>query len=256
MNAEALEIIFELDGLSAQTAWEVILGLGILAPSSAVKLYDQSMYASEILGVLQESGKAHFDVQAEGCRFHFCPVTDFDHCLLEFHKSLGVSIDEQKRWIDKFASHSLISGRCYDTEYEHWQNAEDPIEYTTENRSYSHLRTYREPIFGDERIDISDLPGRRIVRKGYVEAIGSTMWVTERLSAKTGADLNKLRTYPWCKCETVFADVIRVHVMAKCFSAADGPQGRTQNMLREALFPRTALASVTGTTDVAGRDGG
>src|SRR5690606_3246620 len=70
----------------------------------------------------------------------------------------------------------------YDVEYDYWQNAKDPLQYEAVGRDYSHLPMRSNglpPPVERMEIDTSENPGRWIFREGYIEAVGSVMWLVE-----------------------------------------------------------------------------
>lgn len=241
MFREAIELVFTLDGISADVAWRNIFNSHFVANDVDLSLYERPLKASAVSATLARSGKNHFDLQGDRFAFRFCPVAQFNHSVLEIRCDFAPSITECESWIKMFAMPTLISGRRFDVEYEHWQNAEDPIEYTTQGRSYAELTTIRDPMFGDERIDISSFPGRRVLRDGFVEAVGSTMWLAPEFEKRTGAKLEALKSQAWCHCTPVSERVCRIEIMDKCFTSAKGIERELQERLRAALFACSLL---------------
>lgn len=85
----------------------------------------------------------------------------------------------------------FIQGWVSDVEYDFWQNATDPLEYECVGRSLSGLPMISNglpPPLDQMEIDISGNPGRNVLRQGYIEAIGSTMWLGSLFWERVGMD--------------------------------------------------------------------
>ena len=84
-------------------------------------------------------------------------------------------------WVSPFLDElGFVQAWVSDVEYDHGQNASDPIEYTAVGRDYSHLPLKSNGLpfpLEQQVIDTSANPGRWTMRIGYIEAIGSTMWL-------------------------------------------------------------------------------
>jgi hypothetical protein len=88
-------------------------------------------------------------------------------------------------------------------------------------------------------IDTSQNPGRRVLRDGYVEAIGSVMWFGEPFWRLTGASKQAVRTADWLQCEQLNNGVLRVQVADAPFTTGEGASGGLQDRLRSLLFPQS-----------------
>lgn len=78
-----------------------------------------------------------------------------------------------------------------DVEYDFWQNAKDPLEYECAGRSFLHLPKITNGLpapLNQMEIDTSGNFGRNELRQGYVEAIGSTMWLSDLFWERVGKD--------------------------------------------------------------------
>ena len=95
---------------------------------------------------------------------------------------------------------NIVMGRTYDDEYDYWQNAKDPALYSTAGRSIEGLplrsNGFPEPLERLE-IDTSRNPGRPVLRGGYIECVGSTMWLGPSFWSLTGADPSAVRAVRW-----------------------------------------------------------
>lgn len=133
----------------------------------------------------------------------------------------------------------IIQAWISDVEYDFWQNAKDPLEYECAGRSFSQLpqKTNGLPApLTQMEIDTSGNPGRIELRQGYVEAIGSTMWLSDLFWERVGK--NKITTLLLLRAQglEVFegGEVVKVVASEKCFH--DDVTIEKQRILREVLF--------------------
>jgi len=139
------------------------------------------------------------------------------------------------------AQHGLVHGWVVDREYDYWQNAHDPLQYEAHGRSYAHLpmKSNELPYPLEQMIiDTSRNPGRRVIRMGYVEAVGHLMWFGEPFWKSTGTSKRTVLAQKWLKCEERPGGILRVQAADQPFTSAEGKQGEIQRRLRQLLFPR------------------
>src|SRR5262249_16020124 len=108
------------------------------------------------------------------------PVKNFDLSLLQIRSTDARGLRFWSDAISRFVNTNLITGRIADAEYEFWQNAEDPLQYDAASRPYDHLPRISNGLpypLEKQIIDTSRNPGRRVLRRGFVEAIGALMWL-------------------------------------------------------------------------------
>lgn len=125
-------------------------------------------------------------------------------------------------------------------EYDYWQNATDPLQYEAEGRDWSALPRISNglpPPLQQEIIDISRNQGRRILRNGYVEAVGSAMYLAPRFWELTGGDPSKARQLA-IESEQQPSRVERIVFAAAPFSTDEGECGRIQEAVRSSLYSR------------------
>jgi hypothetical protein len=135
---------------------------------------------------------------------------------------------------------SFIHARVYDIEYEYWQNTSDPLQYESAGKAYSHLPMKSNGLpFPLEKtiIDISNNPGRRVLRSGYIEAVGSIMWLGKEFWGLTNAKQKNICAQDWIACEALSASVILIKAAEPPFVQDEGEELNIQNKLRELLFP-------------------
>ncbi|GAB5444017.1 MAG: hypothetical protein Fues2KO_43660 [Fuerstiella sp.] len=161
-----------------------------------------------------------------------------DHSLIDFE---GVPAGTEDRWVSIFESHESFShGWAFDWDFYRRQNQNDPKLYAILHGDPSGLPLVNNGLpapLNRMVIDTSNNPGRRIVRKGYVEAVGSTMWFSEKLLRRLKLSPDELLSQPWLNAEQQ-GNVIRIQVQEQPFTSAEGIAGELQDRLREFLFGR------------------
>lgn len=93
------------------------------------------------------------------------------------------------------------------------------------------------PPLDKQLIDISANPGRRELQQGFVEAVGSQIWIGDLFWPRTGADKSEVLSADWLECEVLNRGILRIKAWLELFTSADGKQGEIQTALRELLFP-------------------
>lgn len=85
-------------------------------------------------------------------------------------------------------------------------------------------------------IDTSRNPGRNVLRQGYIEAIGSTMWLGNLFWERVGVDrvasisLLESQGIKVCECDNFFKIITSDEVFS------DGSTAEKQRALRQILF--------------------
>lgn len=133
----------------------------------------------------------------------------------------------------------FVMGWLVDREYDYWQNAEDLLEYRAAGRDFSGLPLRKRdlpPPLDDLIVDTSDNPGRYALRTGFVEAVGSRMWLGDRFWNVTGALRKKVLQARWLLATELGSGVIAIEASQAPFRSADGDSGVTQRRLRSLLF--------------------
>lgn len=186
------------------------------------------------------SYKSHFGYKDAFYEVQYGPVTTADHSILIVEPAEGMQTDIN-RWGECIvAIDGFVHGWIVDREYDYWQNATDPLEYMTRGRSYAHLPMKSNDLpypLEQMIIDISQNPGRRVMRVGYVEAVGYVMWFGEPFWRITGTSKQKVISQDWLKCEDRPGGILRVQAAEQPFTSAEGEQGEIQRRLRQLLFP-------------------
>ncbi|MFL1553053.1 hypothetical protein ACI77I_28920 [Pseudomonas sp. D47] len=123
-------------------------------------------------------------------RFGLLPALGYCFLVLEELESHNnAQLEEEIEAI--LGMEGFIQAWVSDVEYDFWQNATDPLEYEGSGRSLSGLPMRSNglpPPLDQMEIDISENPGRSVHRQGYIEAIGSTMWLGDLFWKRVGMD--------------------------------------------------------------------
>ncbi|MGC4050224.1 MAG: hypothetical protein QM757_12640 [Paludibaculum sp.] len=127
------------------------------------------------------------------------------------------------------------------TDYDYWQNAQESILFEAAGLDCSMLPRVSNglpPPLEMEVIDISSNPGRRTMRVGYVEAVGSLMYVSNDFARLTGFDLEAAPSFPTIEAERVLPNVVRLKAADALFTCDEGFSRAQQMKLRQFLYPR------------------
>ena len=241
MHGQMLVLEFELETLDAALVVDRIRATlsrhGI--SSDGFTLYGQPVRLEQAKAKALKSRRPSFHLVGRGFEFHLSRVANHRMDVLE------ISVESTPRvpWIEfvsAFIETRLVMGWVADAEYDFWQNAEDPLHYKTHGRPFAHLPMRSNglpPPLEQAVVDISDNPGRRVLRDGYSEAVGSPMWLGARFFALTGADASAIRATNWLKTSTLGSGVLEIQASEGCFRTAEGSEAETQRKLRKLLFP-------------------
>lgn len=171
--------------------------------------------------------------------FNYGAVANAELCqIIITEKIAGAAIDWEQ-WVAPFIiSTHFVQAWVADVEYDKWQNAEDPLIYKAANRDYSSLPMRSNglpPPVEQMVVDISKNPGRWEFRSGYIEALGSEMWLSDLFWKYVGLDhKERLAGFLPVKLTQVTDDVIHVSVSGTSF--ADESTRDLQDQLRSVLY--------------------
>jgi|SRR5450830_1323919 len=171
-------------------------------------------------------------------RFGLLPALGY--CFLVLEESESHNNTELEEEVGPILGvEGFIQAWVSDVEYDFWQNATDPLEYECVGRSLSGLPMKSNglpPPLDQMEIDTSGNPGRNVLRQGYIEAIGSTMWLGnlfwERASMDRFSSISLLESqgFKVYECDGFF----KVVTSDKVFS--DDSTLEKQRALRQILF--------------------
>lgn len=198
----------------------------------------KKMLFGEVLRYLKQNKRKSFFVELAGGSIEFSLVADKELCRLDiknFANSLEMAHSLIAALIDEPA---FVQARVYDAEYDRWQNAENITLFEVANVEHSHLPKKSNGLpfpLTQEVVDISNNPGRWVLRKGYIEAVGSPMWVSKSLLNSLGVDEKELMDVD-CFSVKDLGSVLKIVACEQCFTADVGIQAERQVMLRKILF--------------------
>ncbi|ARU57403.1 hypothetical protein OLMES_3365 [Oleiphilus messinensis] len=142
-------------------------------------------------------------------------------------------------WVMPFIGEKgFVQAWVYNRDYIHWQNAEDPLEYECAGKSVDGLKMKSNglpPPLQMSVVDVSDNPGRVLLKSGYVEAVASTMWVSEKLANRTGFAMQELKNESWFSVVPLSDEVYELEFSTNIFEPNDGTDN-LQRSIRKLLF--------------------
>jgi hypothetical protein len=237
-----LEVVSDLGHLPAEKALDagrrVLFGRGVSLRSFQLygKPVDLAQPTSKILKV---AGTPHFLLEGGGWSLRLGSIARFAIDL--FTIEADFTLISPKQWVQEIRARTeIIQAWVVNAEYDFWQNAQDPLQYTANGRSYDHLPMRSNglpPPLEQDIIDVSQNPGRRVLRIGYVEAVGSPMWFGPGFWRLTGADKQRVRSAEWTNCTEAEDGLVYIQPSDEPFASNEGESERIQSQLRQLLYP-------------------
>jgi len=144
-------------------------------------------------------------------------------------------------WVETLAaSEILIQAFLFDREYDYWQNAKNPLQYSSHNRPFDHLRLISNglpPPLEQTIVDTSRNPGRRILRDGYLEAVSSPLWIGNQFWSLVDSHRDDVvKADVWTNVDDLENDVVCFHSHPEPFHDDDAAQKEIQVKIRSALY--------------------
>jgi len=240
MMAE-LTIVAGFGMLSAEKSIEIIRKVlqQLSVPVARFSLYGESIDLDQAIEVLKKADRSSFLLEGNDWQFHLSSMRHYSIDTLSVKSSWECL--EANKWMNEFSSEfSIKQAWVADHEFDYWQNAEDPLQYTSKGRHFEHLPTRSNglpPPLEQKVIDTSRNPGRRILRVGYVEVVGSPMWFGPEFWQITGKSKDGILSEPWVHPEVFQNNLLRIHPTDIPFSSLDAESIKMQNYLRSLLYP-------------------
>ncbi len=242
-----LSIITDLLVTQPGVVWTALQGShpNLLTGSRVCWCYETKCTLDDIVSEIARRGKPHFGIAFNE---NSLPEIAYGHVRNHSLSRIDISgvvddIEDSQSWVEPFLLQPNVRHAwMFDVEYQYWQNATDPQEYTAVGRSYAGLpmKSNGLPIPLEQQvIDTSQNPGRRVLRDGYVEAVGAVMWLGEQFWPLTGASKQDVLAADWLQCEQFPQDVLRIQAADVPFTTAEGASGDLQDKLRSLLFPQS-----------------
>ena len=198
----------------------------------------KSMSFRDVSRYLSSARADSFFIELLGGSIEYSYVADLDFSRLDI-KNIASSKNEAESWVSPIIGEPhFVQARLYDREYDLWQNMEDISFYESEGRDYSQLVTSSNGLpfpLEAEVIDISENPGRWTLKHGYIESIGSTMWVSKDLLTTLGVDIATVVNCGFLEVADL-GKVLKVEALDNCFISAGHGEAELQNKLRSLLF--------------------
>lgn len=239
-SSEKIKIVFRQN--TAIPA--VILGIqnvlhrsGVSSP--AFKLNGNSFEWHRIMRDVTNSPRKSFELTSKDYSILFGTVARWNLDFLEI-KSLSEPIIPWDNWAAQFISdENFVMAWVMNVEYDHWQNAEDPLQYAAADKPYKHLAMKSNGLpypMEQQVIDTANNPGRWRFRVGYIEAVGATMWFSDLFWRLAGTDKSSLLKTNWLRVTHPSATITKVQAADNCFLTAEGTIAELQRKLRVLLF--------------------
>ena len=171
--------------------------------------------------------------------FQYGVVSSYEHCFITVQEREPHAARVWDEWLTPFVDRSdFVQGWLSDVEYDYWQNAKDPLEYEVAGRDFSRLPMKSNglpPPLQRLEIDTSNNPGRWTLKPGYVEAVGSVMWLSDLFWDRVGhARRSEALAANWARTRQLACGSIEIRVLEACFNSEETAD--VQNRLRELLY--------------------
>ncbi|GHU33356.1 hypothetical protein FACS189497_15100 [Betaproteobacteria bacterium] len=232
--------LVKVKGISATDALRIIIS--VMRQSGMAMEFKEngqgkSISADSYLKRVEKRGKLS-DIVAGGLLFRFGQVTALKHSFVRVEEIEAGSAISWENWLNPFlAEDGFTQAWVSDVEYDYWQNAKDPLDYDVAGRSYKHLSMKSNglpPPVERLEIDTSRNPGRWLLKSGYREAIGSTMWLSDLFWSYVGKNREKLLSADWLDVQIVDNGVAKIVSSEHCF--CDETTEDVQRKLRAILY--------------------
>ncbi len=223
-----LEFTFEYQTVDAK---DVLYTLDKYCPSIGLKPEDYST-AEQVLAIdhgsrLPLSGKLIREVHGGSIANH-----EHDYLIVKVE---DIGFSKLIELVELFISELPVTQAfIHDYEYYYWQNVEELLLYESAERAHSHLPKVSNNLpFPVEQtvIDISNNPGRFVLRDGYRETISSPMWVLTSL-VKDRQALDQIDVVT----ETKGEGILKIQAPYLPFYLGTGEQAEIQKQLRRAVY--------------------
>ena len=236
---QKLEFVYELDTVESVNVWEKLAP--IIEKKEALNFIiidGVKVKSSNILVQLIRLNEIGFDIETDNFNLHMGIITRYKLIFVQ----VEIKKTPEKKWYEEWV-HELVRlegfvhANLSDSAYVCWQSMHDPVFYDLKNKSYTQLPMIHnglpDPV-GRMVIDVSNNPGLRDIRKGYIEAIGARMWFSEKFLALINRTIEEIQdAYP-CKIEKYNEDVYQLSASVGIFK--DSSTEAEQRQLRAALY--------------------
>lgn len=239
-----LESVYPFDSLKVAPAADAVIAIlrsagHLVEPCS---LYDEVIRGHELGRRVKETGRSSFNVTFPSAAALLGRVRNFNHSFL------ALDLEESLDWgfaVEACAGLApIVCARLVDCCFDYWQNAEDPLQYRAAGRPVDGLPMKSNnlpPPLDQMIVDTSRNPGRRVLRDGYVEAVGHRMWIGPEFFRRVpGASREAVASAPWLRVSEHPSGILETVASDDLF--VDTSTADVQIRLRRLLFPTTADA--------------
>ena len=188
---------------------------------------------TDVFEYLVKNKAESFLIEIDGGSIEFSYIADLDLSRLDIN-NLAIAKKCAEKWVSRVVNEpDFVQARLYDGEYDLWQNMEDIAYYESEGRDHSNLKKKSNGLpfpLEAQVIDISNNPGRWSLKHGFIECVGSTMWMSKRLLDDLGVNMDV------SECVSDVGNAFKIEIQSDCFKNAVGEEAEAQNELRMFLF--------------------
>ncbi len=241
----SLEIVFEPKCFpSSDEVWDLLV-------ESKIELHEKKVI-DEFTGnaflfkdyskFLKKIGSEYFSVKLDNGHIHYSGVGSKGVRLSRLDiENIVVDENDASSWLHiVLRQTSFVQARLFNQNYDFWQNATAVSQYESAGKSIVSLPMISNglPFPLEEKIvDKSSNPGRKYLNIGYIESVGSVMWLGRPFWGY--ADTVKClveKQNDWLEIEEISDKVLKIKAASEPFSSHLGVQGELQNRLRALLF--------------------
>ena len=190
-NLEQLEIVFDINTLDDLSALQMIINtIYKFDLQKEFELNSGKINCHEFLKKVRQEKRWSHEVRLGGLAFRYGIVSAWNHIFLCIRELESQTVTQWDDWVMPFIEMpGFVQAWVSDSEFDYWQNAADILLYKVAERSCNHLPMISNglpPPLEQSVIDISKNPGKRVIKNGYVEAIGTRMWLAPSFWARVG----------------------------------------------------------------------
>lgn len=242
MTHHELTFVFRLGSLGVKPAAQAVLEAARHAnqPLTGYLHRGEEISLSDLERRVMSRGGKGFLVEGHGLEIDRGTVGDneLDFLVIENHSPKK---DWWRHWEEAVVRRDgFVMGWLADHDYQYWQNCEDLERYRAAGRPLEKLSLRSNglpyPLEAIE-VDTSKNPGRRVIRNGYIEAVGAIMWASTLLSKRTGVPLEQLAHSELAKTVEIGEGVLRLECSKRLFTSDSEASRQLQDAIRELVFP-------------------
>lgn len=230
--------IFEAEKIDPLSMWEKLSTThpDIYRKDVQINYSPKTIIGSEVAKQLKKSKQKRLYIEIDKGWLDYSSSSALNFGYLNIQQ-LVQNTDDGFRWLENLLrEESFIYASLHDDEYSRWQNDSVIDRFRQNNHTLSGFRMVKDMDSGEDVVDISHNPGRKVTRDGYAESVGHIMWLGPKFWERTRGDreeVNKhfsLTLIPGTKIELLKAQ-------DEPFTEWTGKSAEVQNLLRDLLYP-------------------